>query len=110
MGVIGALTRFAVSPAVADGKRVALVIGNSTYRNVPTLPNPANDAADVAAALNRLGFVVTLVTNASFDQMRRGLISLGRDAADADMAAVILCRPRHGNQRGKLVDPSRCRN
>jgi hypothetical protein len=23
---------------------VALVIGNSTYRNVPTLPNPANDA------------------------------------------------------------------
>ncbi len=89
LGVIAALTRFAVSPAVADGKRVALVIGNSTYRNVPTLPNPANDAADVAAALNRLGFVVTLVTNASFDQMRRGLISLGRDAAGADMAAVF---------------------
>ena len=89
LGVIAALTGFAGSPALADGKRVALVIGNSTYRNVPTLPNPANDAADIAAALNRLGFAVTLVTNSSFDQMRRGLIALGRDAAGADMAVVF---------------------
>ncbi|WP_426523952.1 caspase family protein [Bradyrhizobium sp. McL0615] len=89
LGVFAALTGFAVSPALADGKRVALVIGNSTYRNVPTLPNPANDGADIAAALNRLGFAVTLLTNASFDQMRRGLIALGRDAAGADMAAVF---------------------
>ena len=89
LGVLAALTGFAVSPALADGKRVALVIGNSTYRNVPTLPNPANDGADIAAALTRLGFAVTLVTNASFDQMRRSLIALGRDAAGADMAAVF---------------------
>jgi hypothetical protein len=89
LGVIAALTGFASSPASADGKRVALVIGNSTYRNVPTLPNPANDAADIAAVLNRLGFAVTLVTDSSFDQMRRGLIALGRDAAGADMAVVF---------------------
>jgi hypothetical protein len=86
--VIAALTVFAVAPASADGKRVALVIGNSAYRNVPALPNPPNDAGDLAAALNRLGFAVTLITNASFDEMRRGLIALGRDAAGADMAAV----------------------
>jgi Caspase domain len=89
LSVFAALAGFAVSPAVADGKRVALVIGNSIYRNVPTLPNPANDAGDIAAALNRLGFAVTLVTNASFDQMRRGLIAFGRDAEGADMAAVF---------------------
>jgi len=92
LGVIAALAGFAVAPvstALADGKRVALVIGNSTYRNVPALPNPANDAADIAAALNRLGFTVTLVTNASFDQLRRSLIALGRDAAGADMAVVF---------------------
>jgi len=89
LGVVAALTGLAVPPALADGKRVALVIGNSTYRNVPTLPNPANDGADIAAALTRLGFAVTLVTNASFDQMRRGLIAFGRDAAGADMAAVF---------------------
>ena len=89
LGVLAAITGFAVSPALADGKRVALVIGNSTYTSVPTLPNPANDGADIAAALNRLGFAVTLVTNASFDQMRRALIALGRDAAGADMAVVF---------------------
>jgi Caspase domain len=89
LGVSAALAGLAVSPALADGKRVALVIGNSTYRNVPALPNPANDAADIASALNRLGFTVTLVTNGSFDEMRRGLIALGRDAAGADMAVVF---------------------
>ena len=36
--------------AKAD-KRVALVIGNGAYRNVPTLANPTNDAADIGAAL-----------------------------------------------------------
>src|SRR5947207_9345736 len=88
LAVIAALIGFAVAPAWADGKRVALVIGNSAYRNVPALPNPANDAGDVAAALKRLGFAVTVIINASFDEMRRGLIALGRDAAGADMATV----------------------
>jgi uncharacterized caspase-like protein len=79
-----------VAPAAAaDGKRVALVIGNSAYRAVPGLPNPANDATDVAASLTRLGFSVTLMTNASFDDMRRGLIAFGRDAAGAGIAAVF---------------------
>jgi hypothetical protein len=85
---IVAFTIIGAAPVSADGKRVALVIGNSAYRNVPALPNPPNDASDLAAALNRLGFVVTLITDASFDEMRRSLIALGRDAAGADMAAV----------------------
>lgn len=88
-GASAALACLAVRPASADGKRVALVIGNSAYKNVPPLPNPANDAGDVAAALKRLGFAVTLITDASFDQTRHGLIALGRDAADADMAVVF---------------------
>jgi hypothetical protein len=88
LGVIALLAGFAAAPASADGKRVALVIGNGAYRNVPALPNPANDAGDVAAALKRLGFTVTLMANASFDEMRRGLIALGRDADGAEMAAL----------------------
>lgn len=74
--------------AAAEGRRVALVIGNGAYRNVPALLNPPNDASDIAAALKRLGFTVSLATNAGFDDMRRRLIVLGRDAAGADMAAV----------------------
>jgi len=38
--------------------RVALVIGNSAYRHSPALPNPRNDAADVAGMLRKLGFDV----------------------------------------------------
>ena len=86
--LIAALIGLGSAPASADGKRVALVIGNSAYRNVPELANPANDAGDIAAAFRRLGFAVTLMTNATFDEMRRGLIAFGRDAAAADMAAL----------------------
>jgi hypothetical protein len=35
-------------------KRVALVIGNSSYCNVPRLPNPINDASAVALPRNEL--------------------------------------------------------
>ena len=39
-----------VLPAAAE-KRVALVIGNSAYKEVSPLPNAGNDANDIAAAL-----------------------------------------------------------
>jgi len=89
LGASAAFAGLAAAPASADGKRVALVIGNSAYRNVPALPNPANDAGDVAAAFRRLGFAVTLITDGTFEEMRRGLIALGHDAAGADMATVF---------------------
>jgi Caspase domain len=49
-------------PATAElnpaGKRVALVIGNSGYRNVDHLPNAANDAKLMAETLRSLGFSI----------------------------------------------------
>jgi uncharacterized caspase-like protein len=39
-------------------KRVALVVGNSTYRNVPSLANPVNDAKLMAETLRSLGFAL----------------------------------------------------
>jgi hypothetical protein len=42
-------------PASAE-KRVALVLGNSNYKNAAVLPNPVNDAAAVAATLKGAGF------------------------------------------------------
>jgi Caspase domain len=39
-------------------KRVALIIGNSSYTYAGTLSNPANDASDMAASLKKLGFTV----------------------------------------------------
>jgi hypothetical protein len=68
--------------------RVALVVGNSTYAKVPSLPNPAHDAQDVSAALTRLGFAVNTITDADFDGMRRSLLDFGRTARNADMAVL----------------------
>jgi uncharacterized caspase-like protein len=68
--------------------RVALVIGNSAYRNVAALPNTANDAADIDAAFRRLGFAVTAIHDGTFDQMRRALLQFGRDAHGADVAVI----------------------
>jgi hypothetical protein len=68
--------------------RVALVVGNSAYAKVPSLPNPAHDAQDVSAALTRLGFAVSTVTDADFDGMRRSLLDFGRTAHNADMAVI----------------------
>lgn len=48
------------SPALAE-RRVALVIGNSAYRNVSPLDNPRSDARLMADTLRGLGF--TLVGN-----------------------------------------------
>ena len=48
----------AANSSVAQGKRVALVVGNSEYKHTPRLENPKNDASDMAAVLKKLGFVV----------------------------------------------------
>jgi formylglycine-generating enzyme required for sulfatase activity len=58
--------------AHAAEKRVALVIGNWTYSQKP-LRNPANDAADLAASLRRLGFEVLERKNRNSDELRRDL-------------------------------------
>jgi uncharacterized caspase-like protein len=57
MAAIGVL--LIATPAAAQ-HRVALVIGNSAYTQVNTLPNPVNDANAVAAAFKDLGFEVLL--------------------------------------------------
>ncbi|MEB3212738.1 MAG: caspase family protein [Leptolyngbyaceae bacterium] len=52
--------------------RVALVIGNSTYDDAP-LANPANDAAAIKDALERLGFEVIFETNLDWHSMDRAI-------------------------------------
>jgi hypothetical protein len=46
----------AAQTALAQGRRVALVVGNSAYVNAPRLTNPANDARLMARTLSGLGF------------------------------------------------------
>ena len=65
----GQATRSVAKPTTAD-KRLALVIGNSTYAAKP-LPNARNDADDMAATLRSLGFEVILKHNISQDEIGR---------------------------------------
>src|SRR5712672_529613 len=70
-------------------KRVALVIGNSAYQKVAKLPNPANDAAAVAAMLKAAGFdLVESRSNLTAADLRKALRDFGSKARDADMAVV----------------------
>ena len=78
-----------LSAAATAASRVALVIGNSAYQSVGVLPNPANDARDMAAALQRLDFDVSLHTDLTYDGMRRALQDFGDKAQGADMAVVF---------------------
>ena len=74
--------------ALADN-RVALIIGNSTYKSVPRLPNPVNDAALVAAMFNKAGFDhVAVELDLNIAQMRKALREFGDKARDADMAVI----------------------
>jgi uncharacterized caspase-like protein len=63
-----------------------LVIGNSAYQNTTPLPNPANDASDVAAALKRLGFTVIEEQNLDKRSMDDAFRRFAREMADADTA------------------------
>src|ERR1700737_2699632 len=70
-------------------KRVALVIGNSTYKNAAQLLNPANDAATVAATLKSAGFdFVDSRLDLQVGDMRRALRDFADQARDADIALV----------------------
>ena len=77
-------------PAVvlADG-RVALVVGNSTYAHIGRLPNPDNDAADMSAALRRLGFEVTTEFDADRVELTEALRAFTRRSAGADVSLVF---------------------
>lgn len=62
--------------AQAIEKRTALVIGNSDYKNSP-LRNPINDAKDIAAILESVGFNVIFRSNLSQAEMRSAIRKFG---------------------------------
>jgi hypothetical protein len=87
--LLTALFSALMSTGAAAEKRVALVIGNSAYQNVPKLANPANDANMMASTLKKSGFdSVVLRADVTKDTMRRALRDFADQARDADIAVV----------------------
>src|SRR6185369_8513799 len=93
-----ALLKFMVTAALLLGtqsafaeSRLALVIGQSAYRSVPVLPNPANDARAVTQLLTDSGFEVSTASDLSQSQMRETVSEFaGKVAAKgADTVALV---------------------
>ncbi len=62
-------------------KKTALVIGNGRYLRASSLDNPVNDATDIAAALEGLGFQVIKGTDTNLVRMRQLIREFGETLA-----------------------------
>jgi uncharacterized caspase-like protein len=79
--------------------RVALIIGNSAYRSVGALPNPASDAAAMGELFRAAGFDdVRTVANLGVNDMRKELRDFAMKATWADIA--VLFYAGHGIEIG----------
>ena len=74
--------------ADAQGRRVALVIGNGNYQqpDLPKLPNPANDAEDIAKVLRGFGFEVIERKNQTLEGMNQAIAEFGSKIGGSEAA------------------------
>jgi hypothetical protein len=75
--------------AAAADRRVALVIGNSAYKNAPSLSNTINDSTAIAALFKSVGFEVVISRNdLGVVDFKRSVREFLITAENADMAVV----------------------
>jgi uncharacterized caspase-like protein len=82
--IAAALAMLAV-PAHAE-KRVALVIGNNDYKNVPKLQKAVNDARTMGDTLKQLGFTVIVAENQSRQAFSQSLLAFDKAVEKGDTA------------------------
>jgi len=96
--MIPAAVLLGVHSASAES-RLALVIGQSAYRSVPALPNPANDARAVTQMLTDSGFEVSTAADLSQGQMREAVSDFaGKVAAKGADTVALVFYAGHGLQ------------
>ncbi|HYR28905.1 MAG TPA: caspase family protein [Thermoanaerobaculia bacterium] len=78
------------APKNTLGRYYAIVIGNSTYQNLPAAPSAARDADAMAALLrDSYGFQVTLLKNATHAQILSALFDASQNLAENDNLVVF---------------------
>ena len=87
LAAVGMVAAFAVSagPAHAE-KRVALVVGNNDYRNVPKLQKAVNDARTMGDTLKQLGFTVMVAENQNRQAFSQTLLAFDKAVEAGDTA------------------------
>ncbi|TAI66140.1 peptidase C14, caspase catalytic subunit p20 [Bradyrhizobium sp. Leo170] len=73
------------APARAE-KRVALVVGNNDYKNVPKLQKAVNDARTMGDTLKQLGFSVMIAENQNRQQFSETLLAFDKAIEPGDTA------------------------
>ena len=73
------------APAQAE-KRVALVIGNNDYKNVPKLQKAVNDARTMGDTLKQLGFTVMVAENQTRQAFSESLLAFDKAVGPGDTA------------------------
>ena len=73
------------APAMAE-KRVALVIGNNDYKNVPKLQKAVNDARTMGDTLKQLGFSVMVAENQTRQAFSQTLLQFDKTIDPGDTA------------------------
>jgi antitoxin component of RelBE/YafQ-DinJ toxin-antitoxin module len=92
---------FLMTAALAFGQqKYALVIGNGAYTTITKLNNPVNDANDMAAALEELGFTVDKVVDGSLEQMENAVLQLKKRLSSSRNTYGFLFYAGHGVQSG----------
>ena len=69
-------------------RRLALVIGNNSYKNGDVVDNAVSDAYLMSFTLEDLGFDVISVTNASYGEMEDAIINFWKQLAGYDVALI----------------------
>jgi hypothetical protein len=85
VGALAVSLLMLAQPAHAE-KRVALVIGNNDYKNVPKLQKAVNDARTMGATLKQLGFSVMVAENQNRQQFSQTLLDFDNAVAPGDTA------------------------
>src|SRR5215470_19780611 len=67
-------------------KRVALVVGNNEYKNVPKLQKAVNDARTMGDTLKQLGFSVMVAENQTRQQFSQTLLAFDNTVEPGDTA------------------------
>jgi len=87
------------SHAALAENRVALVIGQSNYRSVVALPNPANDAKAMSQLLSDAGFEVLSAADLSQNEMRERVSDFAaKVAAKGPDTVALVFYAGHGLQ------------
>jgi len=91
---------FFLSTGLFAQQKFALVIGNGNYTGISKLNNPVNDANDVSAALQGLGFTVDKILDANLDQMENAIMKLKNRLSVSKNSYGFLFYAGHGVQSG----------